>query len=64
MKIYPDDGATVWVEFPEGKWVRAQWDLASKTYTPGGTRPIREAEVVSWSDNRIEDVPAQDPTAE
>jgi len=64
MSERPNDGQTVWVEYPEGKHFRATYDESSDTYTPDGERPIRADVVCNWSEEEREDYDISDePTA-
>ena len=59
----PNDGESVWVEYPEGKRFRAKFHAASNTFAPEQGVPIHIREVMNWSRQEHEDYDISDEPA-
>ena len=58
--IKPNDGETVWIEFPEGKHFRAAYDAASGTFITAEGDRIDASKVANWSRSEHEDYDISD----
>jgi hypothetical protein len=56
----PDNAETVWIEYPEGRHFRAEYDAASDAYTVQGQPPIPANSVANWSREEREDYDISD----
>lgn len=62
--IKPNDGETVWIEFPEGRHFRAVYNSASDNFSPNGGSPIPASAVANWSREEREDYDISDDPKE
>ena len=62
--VRPNDGETVWIEYPEGRHFQAEYDSASDTFTPPGQRPIPAGAIANWSREEREDYDISDDPKE
>jgi hypothetical protein len=61
--IKPNDGETVWIEYPEGRRFRATYRSASDTFAAADRKAISACEVANWSRGEHEDYDiSDDPT--
>ena len=58
--IKPDDGATVWIEYPEGRHLKAVYDADNDTFAPDGAHPIAASQIANWSTDEHEDTDISD----
>ncbi len=58
--IKPDDGETVWIEYPEGRHFRATYDAGSDTFAAVGAKRIDAAKIANWSRSEHEDYDISD----
>jgi hypothetical protein len=57
--IKPNDGETVWIEYPEGRHFRAKYRSASDTFT-ADDKSIAACHVANWSRSEREDYDISD----
>jgi len=62
--VKPDDGEIVWIEYPEGRHLRAKFDSASDTFAPFGEHPIAASAIANWSREEHEDYDISDDPQE
>jgi hypothetical protein len=48
----PTEGATVWIEYPESKWVRAIYSSPVDSYKIRNRKLVPADEIVNWSLHR------------
>lgn len=56
----PSHLETVWIEYPEGRHLRAVYDAESDTYRIAGEAPIAANAVANWSYEEHEDTDISD----
>jgi hypothetical protein len=56
----PNDGETVWIEYPEGRRRRAVYYSSSDTFAVEGDEPIAARVVANWSRGEHEDYDISD----
>jgi len=59
----PNDGETVWIEYPEGRHFRATYDAGSDTFAAPGEERVRAVDVANWSRQEREDYDISDQPA-
>lgn len=58
--IKPNDGETVWIEYPEGRHFRATYRSASDTFYVADNKAIAACEIANWSRSEHEDYDISD----
>jgi hypothetical protein len=58
--IKPNDGETVWVEYPEGRRFRSTYRSASDSFDAKDGAPIAASAVANWSRSEHEDYDISD----
>ena len=58
--IKPNDGETVWIEYPEGRHLRAKYRSASDTFAAADDKSIAACHVANWSRREHEDYDISD----
>ncbi len=56
----PDDGETVWIEYPEGRRFRATYRLDSDSFVAADEKTIAARDVANWSRSEHEDYDISD----
>jgi len=59
----PDDGETVWIEYPEGRRLRAAYDARSDTFRGADGTRLSARAVANWSRREHEDTDISDDPA-
>jgi hypothetical protein len=60
QRQYPNDGETVWIEFPEGRHFRAKFEAGAQCFVgEDGTR-VAADRVANWSRSEREDYDISD----
>jgi hypothetical protein len=63
-RITPNDGETVWIEYPEGKHFESVYDTKTDTFTPAGGQAIPANAVANWSRQQHENTDIGDDPKE
>jgi hypothetical protein len=58
--IKPNDGETVWIEYPEGRHFRATYRSASDTFVAADNPSVAARDVANWSRSEHEDYDISD----
>jgi hypothetical protein len=58
--IKPNDGETVWIEYPEGKHFHATYDAAADAFANADGHRIDAAKISNWSRSEHEDYDISD----
>ncbi len=60
QRQYPNDGETVWIEYPEGRRFRAKYDEGAKRFVGDDGAHVSADHVANWSRNEREDYDISD----
>ena len=60
QRHYPNDGETVWIEYPEGRHFGVTFDAAAKRYVGADGTHIAADDVANWSRDEREDYDISD----
>ena len=60
QREYPNDGETVWIEYPEGRRFPAKYEASANRYLAGDGTPVAAERVANWSRDEREDYDISD----
>ena len=55
QRQYPNDGETVWTEYPEGRHFRAKYDAGSRRFVGDDGAHVAADRIANWSRDERED---------
>jgi len=60
QRQFPGDGETVWIEYPEGRHFRAQYDANGRRFVADDGALVAADDVANWSREEHEDYDISD----